>query len=70
MSASGNIKKFVSSFEQDCKESLLPPEGGLEAIGQPVIPFTIIRGTRGYLERITHQINGTYKRIFLISARA
>jgi hypothetical protein len=60
MSASGNIKKFVSSFEQDCKESLLPPEGGLEAIGQPVIPFTIIRGTRGYLERITHQINGTY----------
>lgn len=58
---SGNrIKQFVSSIEKDCEQTLLPPEGGLEAIGQPVIPFTLLRGTRGYLERIAHQINGTY----------
>lgn len=55
------IKKFIISIEQDCKETMLPPEGGLEAIGgEHVIPFTIIRNTRGYLERITHQINGSY----------
>ena len=54
------IKLFVSAIENDCKETLLPPEGGLEAIGQSVIPFAIVRGTRGYIERITHQINGTY----------
>lgn len=47
-------------MERDCAETLLPPEGGLEAIGQAVVPFAIIRNTRGYLERITHQINGSY----------
>lgn len=54
------IKNFVSAIEKDCEQTLLPPEGGLEAIGQPVIPFVLVRGTRGYIERITHQINGTY----------
>ncbi|MGZ8175104.1 MULTISPECIES: hypothetical protein [Methylobacter] len=60
MFSSENIKSFITAFEQDCEQTFLPPEGGLEAIGQSVIPFTLVRGTRGYLERITHQINGTY----------
>lgn len=54
------IKDFIEQFESDCKESLLPPEGGLHAIGQPVIPFELVRSTRGYLEKIVHQINGSY----------
>jgi len=60
MLTSRNIKGLVSAIEADCQDTLLPPEGGLEAIGQPIVPFTLIRDTRGYLERITHQINGTY----------
>lgn len=60
MFSSDQIKDFVTSIEKDCKQTLLPPEGGLEAIGQAVIPFTLVRGTRGYIERIAHQINGTY----------
>lgn len=60
MFSSDKIKNFVSGIEKDCKQTLLPPEGGLEAIGQPVIPFVLVRGSRGYIERITHQINGTY----------
>lgn len=60
MFSSEKIKVFISGIEKDCENTLLPPEGGLEAIGQPIIPFTLVRGTRGYIERITHQINGTY----------
>jgi hypothetical protein len=60
MLPSKNIKKLVSSVIDDCKKSILPPEGGLDAIGQPVVPFVLIKGTRGYLERIVHQINGSY----------
>jgi len=60
MFSAESIKSFVTAFGQDCEQTLLPPEGGLEAIGQPVVPFALVRGTRGYLERITHQINGTY----------
>ncbi len=54
------IKGFLLAFEKDCQETLLPPEGGLEAIGQAILPFELVRGTRGYLERIAHQVNGTY----------
>lgn len=60
MFSAQDIKGLVSAIEIDCKDTLLPPEGGLESIGQAVIPFTLVRGTRGYLERITHQINGAY----------
>lgn len=60
MLTSQNIKGLISAIEADCEDTLLPPEGGLEAIGQPIVPFALVRGTRGYLERITHQINGTY----------
>ncbi|MCP8467848.1 hypothetical protein NK553_28250 [Pseudomonas sp. ZM23] len=60
MPTAQKIKDLISAFESDCAESLLPPEGGLEAIGQPVIPFTLVRSTRGYLEKITHQVNGSY----------
>lgn len=60
MLTSQNIKGLISAIEADCEDTLLPPEGGLEAIGQSIVPFVLVRGTRGYLERITHQINGTY----------
>ena len=60
MFSAEKIKSFIQSVEQDCADTLLPPEGGLEAIGQPVVPFALLRNTRGYLERIAHQINGAY----------
>jgi hypothetical protein len=60
MLSSTDIKVLITAIQEDCRDTLLPPEGGLEAIGQPVVPFALVRGTRGYLERITHQINGTY----------
>lgn len=60
MATAREVKNFINSFEKDCEDTLLPPEGGLDSIGQPVIPFELIRKTRGYLGKITHQINGTY----------
>ena len=60
MFLSDNIKGFITAFEKDCEQTLLPPEGGLNAIGQPVVSFVLVSGTRGYLERIAHQVNGTY----------
>jgi hypothetical protein len=51
---------MIGSFEAECKDTLLPPELGLHATGQPVIAFALVRSTRGYIEKIAHQINGTY----------
>lgn len=54
------VKRVVEGFSADCADVLLPPEEGLVALGQPVINSSLVRGTRGYIERITKQINGTY----------
>lgn len=37
-----------------------PPEEGSPSPDEPVIYFSLVRNTRGYLERIVHQINGSY----------
>jgi len=38
-----------------------PPEEGAASSAEPVVYFSLIRGTRPYLERIVHQINGSYE---------
>ena len=60
MFSSNNIKEFISAIENDCIDTLLPPEEGLDAIGQAILPFALVRNTRGYVERVTHQLNGSY----------
>jgi hypothetical protein len=37
-----------------------PPEG-LRAAQNLVVPMTLVRGTRGYIERIANQVNGAYE---------
>lgn len=54
------IRDLVSAIQTDCKEVLLPPETGLNAQGQSVVPVVLIKGTRGYIERVAHQVNGCY----------
>lgn len=39
-----------------------PPEEGLPSESQQVLAESLVRGTRGYIERIVVQINGTYER--------
>lgn len=39
----------------------IPPDEGLVSESQQVIPFSVIRDTRGYLEKVTNQINGSYE---------
>ena len=37
-----------------------PPEEGAPSIEEPVLYFSLDRGTRTYIEKLAHQINGTY----------
>jgi hypothetical protein len=55
------ITNFVQGIQSDCKEVLLPPEEGLNASGQSVVFVALIKGTRGYIERVAHQVNGCYE---------
>lgn len=38
-----------------------PPEEGATSSAQSVIYFSLVRGTRTYIEKLAHQINGSYE---------
>jgi len=39
-----------------------PPDEGFSASTQYILPNSIVRGTRGYIERVANQVNGCYER--------
>lgn len=40
----------------------VPPDEGTLALTHQIVPPAVVRGTRGYIEKITNQVNGTYER--------
>lgn len=55
-----NIFAAAKAIQADVSKELGPPEEGLRSATQRVIPFSVVRGTRGYLERVANQVNGAY----------
>ena len=51
---------LLKNLAQETRELRKPPEIGAASPTQKVLPFSVVRGTREYLETITHQLNGTY----------
>lgn len=38
-----------------------PPDEGLAPDSEQVLPFSVVRGSRGYIEKVVNQINGCYE---------
>ncbi|BBJ23782.1 hypothetical protein [Candidatus Nitrotoga sp. AM1P] len=57
-----NIFKAVKAIDIDVRRELGPPEEGLLADSQVVVPRSIVRGTRGYIEKVANQANGCYEK--------
>lgn len=51
----------MKSLAADTHELRLPPEQGTVSTTQRILPFSVVRGSRSYLETLTHQINGSYE---------
>lgn len=56
-----NIVATAQAIHADLADQLGPPEEGLSSTTQAVIVMSLVRGTRGYIERIANQINGAYE---------
>jgi len=56
-----NVFVSAKAIQADVANELGPPEEGLRSATQSVVPSSIVRGTRGYLERIVNQANGAYE---------
>ena len=51
---------LLKNLAHETRELRKPPEIGAASPTQRVLAFSVVRGTRGYLEKITHQLNGSY----------
>jgi hypothetical protein len=56
-----NISATAQAIHSDLSTQVGPPEEGLLATTQPVIMMSLVRGTRGYIEKVANQINGAYE---------
>ena len=56
-----DILYLAKKIQDDSQELNKPPEEGYPAKDERVFPFSIVRGTRGYIEKVVNQINGTYE---------
>jgi hypothetical protein len=56
-----NVFNTAKSISIDVRKELGPPEEGLLSETQSVIPHSVVRGTRGYIEKVVNQVNGCYE---------
>jgi len=60
VSVAKNLQRVAQGLQKELSELSLPPSEGLPSYTEQVIIFALVRDTRGYIERIVHQINGSY----------
>lgn len=51
----------AKSIQDEVPKRGAPPDEGLESESEQVISFSLVRGTRGYIEKVANQINGCYE---------
>lgn len=56
-----NTFSAAKAIDLDVRRELGPPDEGLRADTQSVVPRSVVRGTRGYVEKVTNQANGCYE---------
>jgi hypothetical protein len=61
MTDARNILSAAKAIRADVARQLGPPEEGLRSATESVLPFSVVRNTRGYIERVANQVNGTYQ---------
>lgn len=61
MDAFKNIILTGKAIHAELIDDLKPPEEGLHSRTQTVVNMSLVRGTRGYVERIANQVNGAYE---------
>ena len=56
------VLNLAKSLHEEVIKAYQPPDEGFQAEGQKVIPLSVVRGTRGYIENVANQVNGCYEK--------
>jgi hypothetical protein len=54
--------ELVKKLRSDAPTRFVPPSDGTRPINEFILPFSMVRGTRGYIEKVVNQINGCYEK--------
>lgn len=61
-SAALNALEVAKKIKAEAPIRFVPPSEGTKPISQNILPHAVVVGTRGYIERIAFQINGSYEK--------
>jgi hypothetical protein len=56
------VLELAKQLQKASPTTFVPPSEGTKAASESVLPFVLVRGTRGYIEKVVNQINGCYER--------
>jgi hypothetical protein len=54
--------ELAKQLQAEAPKTYLPPSDGTKPETQQILPHAIVSNTRGYIERVTFQINGCYEK--------
>jgi len=53
---------LAKKLKASAPKSFVPPSEGTRPANEFILPFALVRGTRGYVEKVVNQINGCYEK--------
>jgi len=56
-----SVSNAARAIQEAARKTFGPPEEGLFSSAQLVLPFSVVRKTRGYIETVINQVNGCYE---------
>jgi len=56
------VLALAKQLKEEAPKSFVPPSAGTRPANEFILPFAMVRGTRGYVERVVNQINGCYEK--------
>jgi hypothetical protein len=56
------ILGLAKGLNEEIAKIYRPPDEGFRAENEKVLPMSVVRGTRGYIEKVANQINGCYEK--------
>jgi hypothetical protein len=53
---------LAKKLRASAPKSFVPPSEGTRPANEFILPFAMVKGTRGYVEKVVNQINGCYEK--------
>lgn len=56
------VLELVKKLKSDAPKRFVPPSDGTRPSSESLLPFAMVKDTRGYVVKVCHQINGCYEK--------